>query len=215
MANLPYVQATSTLENMLAKIKTASVPERFSQDYVSTKLLLKGGTARALIPFIKKMGLVTSDGTPTDRYREFRNPEKSGFAIASAMRELFETLFEMNEYVYELDNSKLKGLIVEATGAEANSAVVQKTLSTFCALKKIASFEPDENSSAGELDSKSSESSIAQNTPPVHQLAYKSGHSRSEGINLSYTINLNLPATTDIEVFNAIFKSLKQHLMQE
>ena len=36
-----------------------------------------------------------------------------------------------------------------------------------------------------------------------------------ERINLSYTINLNLPATTDIEVFNAIFKSLKQHLIQE
>ena len=137
MANLPYVQTTGSLEIMLEKIKTASVPEKFSQDYVSTKLQLKGGSGRALIPFIKKMGLVASDGTPTDRYREFRNPAKSGVAIAKAMRELYETLFEMNEYVYELDNNKLKSIIIEATGAEANSTVVQKTLSTFCALKKL------------------------------------------------------------------------------
>jgi len=31
---------------------------------------------------------------------------------------------------------------------------------------------------------------------------------------ISYTINLNLPATTEIEVFNAIFKSLKDNLLK-
>jgi hypothetical protein len=34
------------------------------------------------------------------------------------------------------------------------------------------------------------------------------------GFNLSYTINLNLPETADVEVFNAIFKSLKEHLLK-
>src|SRR5665647_369231 len=143
MANLPYVQATSTLESMLDKIKSASVPEKFSQDFVSTKLLVKGGPGRSLIPFIKRMGLVNSDGTPTDRYKEFRNPDKSGFAIADAMRELYEPLFAMNEYIYELDSSKLRGLIVEATGSETNSTVVKKTLSTFQLLLKKANFEED------------------------------------------------------------------------
>jgi hypothetical protein len=32
---------------------------------------------------------------------------------------------------------------------------------------------------------------------------------------LSYTINLNLPATTEIEVFNAIFRSLRENLLRE
>lgn len=35
----------------------------------------------------------------------------------------------------------------------------------------------------------------------------------SRKLGLSYTINLNLPATTDIEVFNAIFKALKENLL--
>ena len=38
---------------------------------------------------------------------------------------------------------------------------------------------------------------------------------RTLGMNLSYTINLNLPATTDVAVFNAIFKSLKEHLLKD
>ena len=33
------------------------------------------------------------------------------------------------------------------------------------------------------------------------------------GMNLSYTINLNLPATSDIAVFNSIFKSLRENLL--
>ena len=35
------------------------------------------------------------------------------------------------------------------------------------------------------------------------------------GLNLAYTINLNLPATSDIAVFNAIFKSLKENLLKD
>ena len=34
------------------------------------------------------------------------------------------------------------------------------------------------------------------------------------GLNLSYTINLNLPETSDVEVFNAIFRSLKENLLK-
>lgn len=213
MSNLPYVQVTGTLESMLDKIKSASVPEKFSQDFVSTKLLLKGGTARAIIPFVKKMGLVTSDGTPTERYKEFRNPHKSEYAIADAMRDLYESLFEMNEYVYDLDTPRLKGLIVEATGAEANSAVVQKTLSTFQALRKRANFEKEDDEPDVVRETNHTEQ---QHHVPIVQHGYgHSGATTKEGINLSYTINLNLPATTDIEVFNAIFKSLKQHLIQD
>jgi hypothetical protein len=34
-------------------------------------------------------------------------------------------------------------------------------------------------------------------------------------IGFSYTINLNLPETTDVEVFNAIFKALRENLLDE
>ena len=74
--NLPYSTSVGTLENMLEKIRTASVPERFTQEFVSTKLAMKGGTAMSTIPFIKKMGFVGSDGTPTDLYREFRKSKE-------------------------------------------------------------------------------------------------------------------------------------------
>ena len=94
--NLPYSTSVGTLEKILEKIKTASVPDRFTQDFVHTKLSMKGGSANACIPLIKKLGLVGSDGTPTDLYSEFRNPKKSRSALGKAFKQLYARLYEMN-----------------------------------------------------------------------------------------------------------------------
>lgn len=128
------------------------------------------------------------------------------------MKDMYRTLFGMNENAHKLENSKLKGLIVEATGAEANSLVVSRTLSTFNALKKIATFDTLIQEQR-QSDSAAPPVAVKQ-TLPDRESREQSGHA-VEGINLAYTINLNLPATNDIEVFNAIFKSLRQHLLQE
>lgn len=208
--NLPYVTAIGTLEKMLEKITQASVPDRFTQDFVSTKLQMKGGTPRSTIPFIKKMGFVASDGTPTELYKEYRNPNMSGGAIAKALKNVYQELYEMNEYAHDLNDSELAGLIVQATGATKNSTVVKKTCSTFKLLASMADFDE-----LGDDSSTDFVSDIPQNNHiTIDEKSYPS-ESSSEGINLSYTINLNLPPTTDIEVFDAIFKSLKEHLLQK
>ncbi|MNF96092.1 hypothetical protein D3C85_1330570 [compost metagenome] len=212
--NLPYSNSVGTLEKMLEKIKSASVPERFTQDFVNTKLAMKGGTANACIPILKKMGLVNSDGTPADLYKEFRNPKKSRHAVGKAFRRLYERLYEMNEYIHDSEDSDVLGLIVECTGGEKNSTVTKQTLATFNMLRKHADFEGEDNENDVESTVNNIQPSIEKALIDVQSNPQRS-HSQSRGINLSYTINLNLPATKDIEVFNAIFKSLKQHLLDQ
>ncbi|MGI4836489.1 MAG: DUF5343 domain-containing protein [Janthinobacterium lividum] len=213
--NLPYSTSVGTLVNMLEKIKSASVPERFTQDFVSTKLAMKGGTAAACIPFLKKMGFVASDGTPTDLYREFRNPRKSRIAVGKAFKKLYQKLYEMNEYIHDATDQEVLGLIVECTGGEKDSTVTKSTLSTLNMLRKISDFDIEGDGDVEAIDSTISKASIADPvTPAISQFQIPAQHqSGSKGINLAYTINLNLPATKDIEVFNAIFKSLKEHIL--
>lgn len=116
--NLPYSTSVGTLEKILEKIKSASVPERFTQDFLNTKLAMKGGTANSCIPILKKMGLIGSDACPTELYREFRNPKKSRTALGKAFKRLYERLYEMNEYIHDADDGDVLGLIVECTGSE-------------------------------------------------------------------------------------------------
>jgi Family of unknown function (DUF5343) len=212
--NLPYSTSVGTLEKLLEKIKTASVPERFTQDFVSTKLTMKGGTAMSCIPFLKKMRFVASDGTPTDLYREFRNPKKSRLAVGKAFRELYDRLYDMNEYIHDAKDQDVLGLIVECTGGEKDSQVTKCTLSTFNLLRKIADFDDiDEIIEENEFVNQESNQPKFTSIPQLTEISSPNYSPNGKGINLSYTINLNLPATKDIEVFNAIFKSLKEHLL--
>jgi hypothetical protein len=142
--NLPYSTSVGTLEKVLDKIKTASVPDRVTQNFIHTKLGLKGGSANACIPFLKKMDFVASDVSPTDLYSEFRNPKKSRIAVGRAFREIYVRLYEMNEYIHDANDDEVLGLIVQCTGGEENSRVTQQTLSTFNMLRKIADFDNDE-----------------------------------------------------------------------
>jgi hypothetical protein len=207
--NLPYVLRIGTLSRVLEKIKTAGVPERFTMDFLATKLGFKGGTAKAVVPLLKKIGFLGSDGVPTDLYKRFRNPAQSGAAMAGGLRQGYKTLYEMNEYAHDASDSDLKGLVVQATGAEPDSRVVTAILGSFKALKAFAKFDESE-----EIESEPAPPTEPRPTDaPTQGQAARIAASAS-GFNLAYTINLNLPATTDIAVFDAIFKSLREHLLK-
>ena len=75
-SKVPYVNAYGNISRALDRIQTAATPPRFTQDFLETKLGLSGGSARPLIPFLKRMGFLNTDGTPTDLYRQFRIRQK-------------------------------------------------------------------------------------------------------------------------------------------
>lgn len=204
--NLPYVLQPGTLTKILEKIKTASVPERFTQDFLGTKLGFKGGNSKAVIPLLKKIGFLATDGSPTDLYKRFRNPAQSGGAMAAGIRHGYKTLYEMNEYVHDANDKDLKGLVVQATGAEPDSRVVQAIVGSVKALKAFAKF--DQSAEVETVTEEPAERSQEQSSTEASTSFLRTG------FNLGYTINLNLPATTDIAVFDAIFKSLKEHLLK-
>jgi hypothetical protein len=102
---------------------------------------MKGGAGRAILPYLKKIGLVASDGAPTDLYKQFRNPQAAPAAIAGAIKIGYRALGQANEYFYDLNEKDLLALILQVTGAEANSAVAKQTLGTLKAIKSFANFE--------------------------------------------------------------------------
>ena len=60
---LPYVVQPGSIKKILDKIKDAKTPDRFTTDFLDTKLGFRGGNSRQFIPLAKKLGLLNSDGT--------------------------------------------------------------------------------------------------------------------------------------------------------
>lgn len=204
-SELPYVTSTGYISKVLDKIVDAKTPSKFTQDYLKTILGIGSSSARAVIPFMKRIGFLGSDSAPTELYKQFRSSSKQGAAGAIALRTGFAPLFEANEYVYSLGDDDLSDLIIQITGLEKGSRSVQAIVGSFKALNSYADFNNEEAKldDKADLDEKSNE--IAPKAPSVSEPPH---------LGLSYTINLNLPATSDIAVFDAIFKSLKEHLLK-
>ncbi|WP_285724993.1 DUF5343 domain-containing protein [Psychromicrobium xiongbiense] len=206
-SKVPYLQAYGNLKKALDKITQAAVPPRFTQDFLATTLDMPGGGARPVIPYLKRAGFLTSDGTPTELYKRFRNSSLRGAAAAQGLRNAYSDLYVANEYVHDASDKDLKGLIVQVTGLEEGSKLIPAMVGSFKTLKAFADFSAEPNA---DLDQESGDEG--------EDLSGKGGNGnigneQGNNIRLGYTIHLNLPATTDIAVFNAIFKSLKEHLL--
>jgi hypothetical protein len=208
-ASIPYVLATGLIPKVLEKIQEARRPDRFTQDFLKTKLGFSSGHAMALIPLLKRIGFLGSDGAPTELYDQFRNTHSQGSAMARALKIGFKDIYDRNEYAQDLPKEKLASLITQITGAEKDSRVVSATVSTFCALKSFADFEAQQ-AAIVEVDDIPNQQITAQRSDTV-----RTKPSDNVDLKLSYTINLNLPETSNPQVFNAIFKSLKENLLKE
>lgn len=210
-ADIPYMAAPGSIVKILEKIKEAATPESFSGDFLKTKLGFNGGNYLTFISWAKKCGLLNTDGTPTQLYKQFRNPTTSGQSLAQAFRQGYTELYSRNEYCHELDKKAFKGLVMEATGESHDSGRVERIVSTFFNAKALADFDAKfENTS--KIDNAEKNQKVEDTINQQPQLPHSA---RPKSIGLNYTINLVLPKTDDPAIFNAIFKSLKENLLND
>lgn len=211
-ASLPYILTSGRIPTLLQKIQQAQTPPRFTQDFLDTKLGLKGGSAAPLIPLLKRIGFLENDGSPTELYKKYRNPDTAGAALAQGLRKGYAEIFSRNEYANELTRDKLLNLVVEITGKQKDDRVVSAIVATFWTLREKADFEKTLNSAEERIEMSPVPTVVDRAPNPILESASSKS---SIGMNLSYTINLNLPETDDINVFNAIFKSLKENMLKD
>jgi len=206
----PYVNAYGNIPKLFQAIKDASVPPKFTTNFLQTSLGLKSSSFRATIPLLKRLGFIDQINVPTQAYKDFRDDSLSGIVMADRLKEAYSDLFTANEYAYKLDKEDLQTKLKTITGAASDDKNIPSVVGTFTELTKLAEWEGKAKKLSKKKETehtKEPETQLPPDLTPPHHTSAKLG--------ISYTINLNLPATTEIEVFNAIFKSLKEHILNE
>jgi hypothetical protein len=201
-----YVQVYGQLADFFRRIAAAQAPEKFTRQYLKD-LGFASSNFYAVIPLLKTLGFLTAEGTPTNRYLEYRNTARSRRIMGEALKEAYSDLFTINENPAEADRELIEGKFRSVHNATTITARLMA--STFFALLGLA----DLNMTDAETKKKETEQQLQTAIPPA-PIKNDSQHESRGRTSLHYNIQIHLPATKDVEVYNAIFKSLKGHLLE-
>lgn len=203
---IPYVVAPGVLKKSLELIIPAERPDKFGTNYMTTILKLTGGAARAVPPFLKKMQFIGADGTPTILYSKFKTDSGRSQAAYEGLKNAFGELFKRNEYIYKAEESAVRDVIVEITGLKKNDPIIRMMYSSFDAVRGFINGDV-----SGTSESINSNTGVEDDTGDGQGSTVRTGNTK---LNLSYQINIVMPETENIAVFNAIFKSLRENLLR-
>lgn len=200
-----YTQAHGQLKDFFGKIRDAQAPPKF----VNQQLIdfgYKSTNHRAFIPLLKALNFLSSDGVPTQRYHDYRNHALSKQVMAQALREAYSDIFLIKSTPTAADKTLIEGKF--KSFHNASDIVASLMTKTFYALLELADLTATQSTT-------SSLSDVAQpNEFKVTDYTGSSNVKHQDGFGLHYNIQIHLPATKDLEVYNAIFKSLKDHLLE-
>ncbi len=200
--NFTYTTTPGKLKTALQALINAERPDVFNKSYIETYLSVSGGSAAPIPNIMKRVDFISSDGKPTEWYAKFQTDGGRPEAALHGVKKAFSEIFKKNTFAHSLPEDKVKEIIVEITGLIKSDTIVHQIYGTFDAFR---AFIP-----ANYVSGKSE--TPVQEQEKINEPEGNS-HKVNGGLGLSYHINIVLPETIDISVFNAIFQSLKNNLL--
>jgi hypothetical protein len=199
-----YIQVPNQLPKFFKTIAEGQAPDQFTLQHLKD-LGFTSVNHRSLIPLLKALGFLSKDGAPTQRYHEYRDPSQSRRVMAQALREAYADLFTIKAKPAESDRQLIRGKFKSTHNVKDRLANLMT--STFYAILGLADLE-------AEVRPAHPERKKAEAVPPAPKEPVQPALPLPvQPPALHYSIQIHLPASKDIEVFNAIFKSLREHLL--
>jgi hypothetical protein len=198
-----YTQAYGALGEFFSKIRDAQAPDKFTNQQLKD-LGFKSNNHRPFIPLLKALNFLTADGAPTKKYHDYRNHALSKQIMGEALKDAYSDIFLIKSKPTQADRPLIEGKFKSYHNASDNVAGLMAK--TFYALLDLAELNFD-NSKTPKAPKEDDEKKVDESEKIVRQKT-------NTTVGLHYNIQIHLPATKDVEVYNAIFKSLKDHLLE-
>ena len=208
-----YLVATKNLSKFLNALRHAQAPEKVTVHFIE-ELGFTSTNDRLFIALLKAMRFLDEAGKPTSRYHAFLDDTEWKMVLADGMRDAYPDLFRVNRQANTLSREQLSGKIRSLGEGKISPALISNTAKTFIELAKIADFSgPAKGQTAAPA---STESPVNQPTPLPIETANSETHEkpRESQASLVYRIEIVLPAVRDQAIYDAIFKSAKEHLFR-
>lgn len=213
-----YLVSVKNLGTFLEALRHAQAPEKVALRFVE-EFGFTSTNDRLFIPLLKAMKFLDEGGKPTARYHAFLDDTEWKHVLAAGIKDAFPDLFRVNRNANSLSKDQLSGKIKSLAEGKLSPAVLGNVTRTFIELVKLADFSAattDDVPPATPGDTEVPEVDITAdaqargggNTPDLR------GAVDARGPTLVYRIGIVLPAVRDQAIYDAIFRSAKEHLIK-
>lgn len=197
-----YVLPTNRIPELFQKIRDGQAPDQLTHQLLKD-YGFRSSNDRAFIPLLKTLGFLSPDGKPTQRYQLYRDHSQSKKVLGEALKEAYGDIFLIKANPTNSDKEAIEGKFKSFHNTSDNVAqLMSKTFFGLLALADLTGTPLKEQKH--KVTSKQEEATTTSEQSTFNQTALTGLH---------YNIQIHLPATKDVEVYNAIFKSLKEHLL--
>ncbi len=203
-----YLTSMKNLEAILTAIQGAQAPEKFTQAFLES-LEFKSTNDRLIIGVLKALGFIDENGRPKDRYFRFLDQTQGAKVLAEGIREAYQDLFRVNTKAYELNKAEVVNKFKTLGQGQISDSVLDKMALTFIALVKQADFQSSPSVASLSPTPEQASENIREEShekSPTHHGGIKLG-------GLVYNIQIVLPDSRDPAVYDALFSSLRKHLL--
>ena len=202
-----YLTSTKNLESIINSVINAKAPERFTNKFLED-LGYKSSNDRLIIGMFKALGLLDDNGQPLQRYYEFLDQTQTGRIIAIGIEEAYEDLFNLRKDAQNLTNEEVKNKLKTITQGQKSDKILSLMAMTFRAFCDLADWDAVKTDEPKTVEAPP----VVKKNDNVEDAGTK-GVTPKADMNLHYNIQIHLPETTNMAVYDAIFQSLKKHLM--
>lgn len=201
------IQVYGKLDQLFDKLLAGQAPVKFTREFLRD-LGFKSSNWHAAIGLLKGLGFLSSEGVPTTQYMDFLDKTKWQVVLGEAVREAYSDIFVVKREPGSADFQMIAGKYKSTYNT--SDVVAERSARTFLALLELSDMEAIKSEVGPEASQAEPEATPLEperKTAPTQNVAPRT-------VGLNYNIQIHLPATKDIEVYNAIFKSLREHIIE-
>ena len=176
---LPFTCYHNKLPSLFNALYVKDVPSRFTYRFLAS-LGFKSSKERDLYKFLVQMGFISNDGVPSSVYLAFKNSASPDSFVSVCAKTLYKDLLSLS---FDLLVKENLVSVLRATYPNLTMNEIELISNTFYAINDYAPFIKKE---------------------PYSHVTIQDGSKRK-----SVNININLPETDNIRVYETIFKYLR------
>lgn len=202
-----YLVTPKNLDAFFNAITNAQSPQKFTQKFLE-QLEFKSTNDRLFIGVLKGLKFIDDAGAPQERYYNFLDQTESKRVLAEAIREAYSDLFAINKKAFEFTQAEVKNKLKTIYQGKKSENVLEWMSKTFRALCDYAEWTGATVNDAKPKEEVKTEIQHEEKEPFVEK---EDKHKKTRSPELHYNIQIHLPESRDPAVYDAIFKSLKEH----